>query len=211
MKVYALNSTSTNTKNLTPETEAPLEGSYFVSAYPPFSCWRKESAKDVEKLLTESNHSQEEVPLGLYVHIPFCTVRCHYCYYLSYANKSDDLIDQYVETLIREVKLYGRFDSVAKRSVKFVYFGGGTPSILSAVQITRLLEGVQRVLPWRSVEEVTFAEAPMLRDFPTAPIPIHRRPPIRFRVANILSRLLSGAKPLISWHHVLFIVVFQQL
>lgn len=155
-----MNSTSTNTKNLTPETETPLDGNYFVSAYPPFSCWRKESAKDVEKLLTESNHSQEEVPLGLYVHIPFCTVRCLYCYYLSYANKSDDLIDNYVETLIREAKLYGRFDSVAKRSVKFAYFGGGTPSVLSAVQITRLLEGVQRVLPWSAIEEVTFECSP---------------------------------------------------
>ena len=151
---------SNNTKNLTPEAEAPLEGNYFVSAYPPFSYWRKESAKDVEKLLNQSNHPQEDVPLGLYVHIPFCTVRCDFCYYLSHANRSDDLLDTYVETLIKEGKLYGRFDSVAKRSPHFVYFGGGTPSILSAAQITRLLEGIQRVLPWSAVEEVTFECSP---------------------------------------------------
>ena len=141
-------------------TEAALEGSYFVSAYPPFSCWRREAAKEVTGLLQESNSTPEDVPLGLYVHIPFCTVRCLYCYYLSYANKSDDLIDTYVETLIREVKLYGSFDSVAKRPVKFAYFGGGTPSLLSAAQITRLLEGVQRVFPWRAIEEVTFECSP---------------------------------------------------
>ncbi len=151
---------SSDNKKLTAETDPPLEGSYFVSAYPPFSCWKKESAKGVEKLLRESNHWQEEVPLGLYLHIPFCTIRCLYCYYLSYANKSDDLVDTYVETLIKEAKLYGRFESFAKRAVKFAYFGGGTPSILSAAQITRLLEGIQRVMPWKAIEEVTFECSP---------------------------------------------------
>ncbi|MFQ5640106.1 MAG: hypothetical protein ACE5IR_19170, partial [bacterium] len=81
----------TNNKNLTRETEAPLEGNYFVSAYPPFSCWQRESAKEVAALLNSSNLTPEDVPLGLYVHIPFCTIRCLYCYYLSYANKSDEL------------------------------------------------------------------------------------------------------------------------
>lgn len=148
------------TENSTTLSETPLEGNYFVSAYPPFSCWQKDSTTDVEKLLKGSTHSQEELPLGLYVHIPFCTVRCLYCYYLSYAKKSDDLINHYIESLLQEVKLYGDFENIAKRSVNFAYFGGGTPSILSVSQITRLLEGIQRVFPWSAIEEVTFECSP---------------------------------------------------
>ena len=142
------------------KAEAPLEGNYFVSAYPPFSCWKRESATDVLHILERVDSSPEDSPLGLYVHIPFCTVRCLYCYYLSYAKKSNEVIERYVQALIKELSLYYELTGLSARSVKFAYFGGGTPSILSASQISTLVAGLKKSLPWTTIEEITFECAP---------------------------------------------------
>ena len=141
-------------------TEAPLEGNYFVSAYPPFSCWKRDRANEVTGLFTQPDSTAEEVPLGLYVHIPFCTVRCHYCYYLSFAQSSDERVAKYVDALIREVALYTEFNAIANRPLTFAYFGGGTPSILSAAQISTLMAGMKKAFAWQGIEEVTFECSP---------------------------------------------------
>jgi len=142
------------------EAEAPLEGNYFVSAYPPFSCWKKESATDALHRLERDDSSLGEGPLGLYVHIPFCTVRCLFCYYLSYARKSDEVIERYLQALIKELSLHYESTNLSARSVEFVYFGGGTPSILSARQITTLVDGLKKSLPWTAAKEITFECSP---------------------------------------------------
>ena len=53
-------------------------GSYFISNYPPFSQWDADSLDDVRRAL---NSPPREVPLGLYLHIPFCRKRCKFCYF----------------------------------------------------------------------------------------------------------------------------------
>jgi oxygen-independent coproporphyrinogen-3 oxidase len=132
--------------------EEPVAGNYFVAAYPPFSCWQED--RDTGFL---NSSAAEPEPLGLYVHIPFCDIRCLYCYYLSYAQKSPDLIDQYIDTLIEELRVYR---DILKRPLCFVYFGGGTPSLLSAGQIRRLTAGVKALFPWTEAEEISFECAP---------------------------------------------------
>lgn len=68
---------------------------------------------------------------GLYIHVPFCRRKCAYCDFYSLSGK-DDLIDDYTKAVIRNIKAYGgRYDTV--------YFGGGTPSLLSGSQIYSIL------------------------------------------------------------------------
>ena len=71
-------------------------------------------------------------PLGLYVHIPFCSVKCFYCDFVAFSGKSGQA-DRYLDSLEREAACY---DGVFPDTL---YVGGGTPSELSAEQITRLL------------------------------------------------------------------------
>jgi oxygen-independent coproporphyrinogen-3 oxidase len=137
----------------------PLEGNYFVSTYPPFSTWSSEDVPEVDRVLA-TPPAAFGVPLGLYVHIPFCVKRCDYCYYLSYTDKSAEQIDVYADALLRELKAYRERPLLADREPAFVYFGGGTPSLLSGSSIARLLAGLQRVFPWTSAQEVTFECAP---------------------------------------------------
>ncbi|NOT28990.1 MAG: coproporphyrinogen III oxidase family protein [Planctomycetes bacterium] len=134
----------------------PTFGSYFVSAYPPFGCW---SAAEVAGLAQLLERPAAPVPLGLYVHVPFCVQRCQYCYYLAYDGRAGAR-EPYLTALGDELELYTRQPLLAGRELDFVYFGGGTPSSLSAPQIERLFTLLQRHTSWAAVREITFECAP---------------------------------------------------
>ncbi len=138
----------------------PVEGSYFVSAYPPFSYWRNDGGDQVHLLLNHTGAAESHLPFGLYAHIPYCIERCQYCYYLSYAGKSNLEIEPFLDGLVQELAMYRNTRAFAGRTLAFVYFGGGTPSLLPAESIRRLLARLQAVFPWTGAEEVTFECAP---------------------------------------------------
>ncbi|MDP6579404.1 MAG: coproporphyrinogen-III oxidase family protein [Vicinamibacterales bacterium] len=140
--------------------DEPARGNYFVAAYPPFSQWTSDGVDQCRQRLAVARAPGPQVPLGLYVHIPFCTERCQYCYYLSSADRTRDQIDAYLDALIAEAALYARAPAVQGRSLDFVYFGGGTPSVLSPTRISRLLKGLAGSLSCKKVREVSFECAP---------------------------------------------------
>jgi oxygen-independent coproporphyrinogen-3 oxidase len=146
-------------RHLTPSSlpDEPLVGNYFVAAYPPFSAWQ---ASQVPALELALGKPPAVSPVGLYVHVPFCQKKCDYCYYLSYIGQRAGVIGRYLETVIEELSLYAQRVAVRGRPISFVYFGGGTPSMLSSSQVRRLGSGLQRALPWKDVREVTFECAP---------------------------------------------------
>lgn len=76
--------------------------------------------------------------LGLYVHVPFCRRKCHYCDFACYAGQ-EAKIDAYLEALERELASYPE-----GLSAQTLYLGGGTPSLLAPEQLTRLVEAVTR-------------------------------------------------------------------
>jgi oxygen-independent coproporphyrinogen-3 oxidase len=129
-------------------------GNYFVANYPPFSFWKPENLPAARRALESA--PRPSTPLGLYLHIPFCRKRCKFCYFRVYTDKNARDVETYVNALVREVELYSRFPVVGGRGLKFVYFGGGTPSYLSAVQLRDLMTRVKAHLPWDGAEEVTF-------------------------------------------------------
>lgn len=78
-------------------------------------------------------------PLGVYVHIPFCTRVCPYCDFNKYAHQ-EELIPAYVEALIREIALTrGALGPVAAETI---FFGGGTPSLLAPAQLARIIDAL---------------------------------------------------------------------
>src|SRR2546427_12828324 len=79
---------------------------------------------------------------SLYVHIPSCHTRCHYCDFNTYAGILP-LREPYVRALLTEIALAGkmsRYKDTTRRRSRTIFFGGGTPSLLSVSQITRLLK-----------------------------------------------------------------------
>jgi oxygen-independent coproporphyrinogen III oxidase len=91
----------------------------------------------------------QESPIGhLYIHVPFCAKKCAYCAFYSEAGEGE-LIGRYVEALIREMELVA-----ADLKPKTIFFGGGTPSLLSLRQWERILQTIRR-LGWHGAEEWT--------------------------------------------------------
>lgn len=130
-------------------------GSYFVATYPPFSVWNRES---VEREALPALHAKPVagVPLGMYLHIPFCRKRCHFCYFRVYTDKNANEVTDYLDTLAHEWEIYAKLPAIAGRPINFVYFGGGTPSFLSTRQLRGLVDKLSAVSPWRDAEEITF-------------------------------------------------------
>lgn len=128
-------------------------GSYFIANYPPFSLWSAEALSDVRAAL---ENPPADVPLGLYLHIPFCRKRCKFCYFRVYTDKNAADVERYVSALSREIELVSRLPVMGGRPFRFVYFGGGTPSFLSAKQLTSLVDRLRANINWDKAEEVTF-------------------------------------------------------
>ena len=138
------------------ETVSATEvGSYFVANYPPFSTWTADAVADAAQpaLATPARRS---VPLGLYLHIPFCRKRCHFCYFRVYTDKNAAEVQSYLDVLGREWELYADQPAIAGRPLDFVYFGGGTPSFLSVRQLRGLVDRLSAVSPWSDASEITF-------------------------------------------------------
>ena len=130
-------------------------GSYFVATYPPFSAWSTDAVAVDGRPALESP-PVPGVPLGLYLHIPFCRKRCHFCYFRVYTDKNAQEVGDYLDVLAHEWELYSTLPSIAGRPLNFVYFGGGTPSFLSTKQLEGLVGRLSAVTSWRNAEEVTF-------------------------------------------------------
>jgi oxygen-independent coproporphyrinogen-3 oxidase len=130
-------------------------GSYFVATYPPFSVWSHEAVdRDARPALAAP--PDPSTPLGLYLHIPFCRKRCHFCYFRVYTDKNAQDVAHYLDTLARESELYAAQPAIAGRPLNFVYFGGGTPSFLSTQQLQSLSQRLSKTMSWRDAEEVAF-------------------------------------------------------
>src|SRR5713226_2640456 len=79
---------------------------------------------------------------SLYLHIPFCHTRCHYCDFNTYAGILP-LREPYVRALTSEIALAGQMAQLpdgSPRRTRTIFFGGGTPSLLTVQQTTRLLQ-----------------------------------------------------------------------
>lgn len=129
-------------------------GNYFVSNYPPFSFWTPDGVQQLEDAI--SRPPEPDTPLGLYVHIPFCRKRCHFCYFRVYTDKDATAIRGYINAAINELDHYIKEPFIGDRKLDFVYFGGGTPSYLSPNQLRELTNGLKERLPWDDAREVTF-------------------------------------------------------
>lgn len=100
---------------------------------------------------------------GIYIHIPFCRQPCHYCNFHFMASTRDK--DAYLQALLREIDLQRMFfDRQGHGStfgrIKTVYVGGGTPSMLSARELSRLFEGLSRHFSLEGATEVTLEANP---------------------------------------------------
>lgn len=93
---------------------------------------------------------------GVYIHIPFCKQACSYCNF--HFSTSLDRIDAMIHAIVEEIVL--RKDFFGSKYIDTIYFGGGTPSLLSSSQMTKLVDCLKDKFEWDSIVEVTLEANP---------------------------------------------------
>lgn len=90
---------------------------------------------------------------GLYVHIPFCFHKCHYCDFYSITRQDPQRMDRFVDLVLREAEFWSTGAPTLRP--RTVFFGGGTPSLLPAASMRRLMTGLRERVDLSSVDEWT--------------------------------------------------------
>jgi putative oxygen-independent coproporphyrinogen III oxidase len=104
------------------------------------------------------------VPFSVYLHVPFCRVRCGYCDFNTYTSSElrDARQDEYADTLLREIGVAGSVLDRAggRRPATTVFFGGGTPTLLPPGDLGRMLDGVRTAFGIADGAEITIEANP---------------------------------------------------
>ena len=95
--------------------------------------------------------------LGIYIHIPFCKKKCHYCDFISFAGKQE-LIEQYINSLKREIENYKT--NKKEYLIETIYFGGGTPSYIASKYIIGILQELKQKFNISKNAEITIEANP---------------------------------------------------
>lgn len=94
--------------------------------------------------------------LGLYIHIPFCKQKCYYCDFVSYA-KNEKFFERYIEALLEEMNNFFDNNDV---EIKTIYIGGGTPSIIDAKYIEKIMNFFKEKDLLKKTKEITIEVNP---------------------------------------------------
>jgi putative oxygen-independent coproporphyrinogen III oxidase len=101
----------------------------FIIQYPPINFLN----------VMETGNIWDKKEMNLYIHIPYCMMKCGFCYYLTFSIGNKSIPDEYIDSLKREIELYAEMPEIKERPVRSIYFGGGTPTLLSEKQLESLL------------------------------------------------------------------------
>src|SRR4051812_15514080 len=93
---------------------------------------------------------------GIYIHIPFCKQACHYCNF--HFSTSMKLQNDFLDALLKEMKM--RTDYIGAEKVDTIYFGGGTPSVLSGEQLMRIMHTLYSTFNIDHAAEITLEANP---------------------------------------------------
>ncbi len=103
--------------------------------------------------------------INVYIHIPFCRQICTYCGYLKVVDSKENLREQYVDALIKEIKMYEK--TLQHKIIKTLHFGGGTPSLLTSSELKKIINVILEINPnfLNTADEVSIETTPELVEF----------------------------------------------
>ncbi len=99
-----------------------------------------------------------KIPLGIYIHVPFCRSKCRYCDFYSLTDADDRLMDSYLDAVCEHIRETG--DLAPDYQVDTIYFGGGTPSFFGADGMAAILSIIRRSFDVTADAEITFEANP---------------------------------------------------
>jgi len=99
-----------------------------------------------------------KIPLGIYVHVPFCRSKCHYCDFYSLAEQDEYTQECYMKAVCTHIREAGQ--QAPNHRVDTIYFGGGTPTMLGADALAAILNTIRKSFSVDPAAEITFEANP---------------------------------------------------
>lgn len=113
------------------------------TSYPTAPEWRGEFGEAEAFAVIDANNAERpDVPLSIYVHVPFCHRLCYYCACNMLVTRNTALVERYLEAVIGELELVSRRFDRKRRQVAQIHWGGGTPTYLDPGQLERLYRAI---------------------------------------------------------------------
>jgi oxygen-independent coproporphyrinogen III oxidase len=137
--------------------EAPT----YVYTYPFKGAYRLVQGNDLVAKAWEATSG----PLNVYIHIPYCEMKCSFCHLFTTTQHGDGTFARYVSALKQETQLVANQLDLKHFEVDSLYFGGGTPMLLSSKLLAQVVEQLDRLFKFRPSAELAIEAAPNSTDF----------------------------------------------
>ena len=132
------------------------EKSPYYTTYPTGGEWNNDfTAENYIAALEEALPKNKEVPMALYVHIPFCKRLCYFCFCITYITGNREQINKFTKYIFREIEMLDEFfkkNSIIPK-VKEIHLGGGTPTYLTKDEFDKLIEKLQLLADVHNLNE----------------------------------------------------------
>ena len=132
------------------------------TSYPTVPFWNKEGilAQDWEETVKRSfNESNTKEGISLYIHMPYCESLCTFCACHKHITTRHSVEDEYIDTVLKEWKLYVELLEV-KPSIREIHLGGGTPTFFSSENLKRMINGIFKEASRHEVYDFSFEAHP---------------------------------------------------
>lgn len=123
----------------------------FVYGYPPLYALENYRDSNYDFLRTTTK-------VGLYVHIPFCSKICNFCYFVKKVQRNREYIKTYINALKKEIQLYSKL--IGRPEFEYCYFGGGTPTFLNEEELRDIIESIKHHFSFAKNAEFTCEASP---------------------------------------------------
>jgi oxygen-independent coproporphyrinogen III oxidase len=135
------------------------------TSYPPANFFTPAFDAEAYRAAIIASNGEKENLISLYLHVPFCSKLCYYCGCNTHISKDEQLIEQYMEALLKELQMIRLLLDPA-RKVSQIHWGGGTPNYLKIEQIQRIMEWIHQAFSFTENAEIAIECHPAHLDLP---------------------------------------------
>ena len=96
---------------------------------------------------------------GIYIHFPFCNIKCGYCDFYSIVDRKDS-IPNFIESIVKEIDLFFRLNDLNKLNFDTIFLGGGTPSLIKPHYIEKIFKALSNHIDFSMIKEITIEANP---------------------------------------------------
>ena len=138
----------------------------YYNCYPILGNWKNysEIKVDYRKSVIDFFKNNNDKPISLYLHIPYCAKLCYYCCCRLHVSNNRQVINNFVKALIKEINLFNDLlkENNLNLNIKDIHFGGGTPSHLTVLEIEEIIQNLKKFIDFKNLTEFSMEIDPRI-------------------------------------------------